>query len=337
MPKQDSSLLDMLAKHPIFGWMRPKPREDGGDDDGEGGASMFCEPRPASTKRSSSPILLSLSERDSGALRTAPVSTCASNISTTCWSDQAITSNAVVGSSSSNSSTEEEEAVPTFQRLGFPEKARKAPKRPNLKIAALDSAPPVESSTPAAAAATPLVAIPWRLIDPDLATTPLEKVRQYIELISRPAHETFIFSSVYRWLLLKIVLRSSNVNKKRYTRTHTHTRTRHHNAYDTPRLFFLPPLDVLQLARPPFPSWSLFDARRLTTSFVRKPSDPYVSKATSSQVFKMPASPSLLQSKSTAAGRVVQCDATRTEADRSNFGCACMATRTSHLISLSHM
>ncbi|CAM9228451.1 unnamed protein product [Scytosiphon promiscuus] len=178
MPKQETSLLEMLAKHPLFGWMRPKPRDDDSDDE-NGGSSMFCEPRPASTKHSSSsPILLSLNERDSGSLQTAPVSTCASNMSTACWSDQAGASDAVVGSSGSSASAAEEESVPTFQRLGFPEKRRRATDRPNLKIAALDSARPAGSPAPIPGA-TPSVEIPWRLIDPDLATTPLEKALRH--------------------------------------------------------------------------------------------------------------------------------------------------------------
>ncbi|CAB1103788.1 unnamed protein product [Ectocarpus sp. CCAP 1310/34] len=173
MPSPERPLLETIAKFPLFDWMRPKPRREVAPGDGHHcGSSDFgssssnnnaavstCSPRKLRTPR--------LSAEESTLLsRTAPISTCTSNISAVSWSEQTT----VVGSSDSSTGAS---GMAAFPRLGH-----KSSPELKLDIVAGDApAAVLETRLTVAPAPTPAppMDIPWRLLDPDSATTPMQE------------------------------------------------------------------------------------------------------------------------------------------------------------------
>lgn len=158
MPNADGSPLEWIAKIPLFGWMRPKPRDDHGHSDvpvefcGLDMNAQANKPRePPKQQRSSPPKLCT---KEESVLQTAPVSTCESSAAS--WSEMA------VGSSDSSE-------MVTFHRLsqGVDSGPRRSPPPLTLTV----------DPEPAPAPTAPPVDIPWRLIDPDSATNPMQEVR----------------------------------------------------------------------------------------------------------------------------------------------------------------
>ncbi|CAM9354048.1 unnamed protein product [Ectocarpus fasciculatus] len=179
MPSPEKPLLETIAKFPLFDWMRPKPRREGaaaGDGHACGasdfGSSSSNNNTAVSKQGTTSPSKLTtprLSAEESALLsRTAPVSTCTSNVSAVSWSDQT-----TVGSSDSSTGAS---GMAVFPRLG-------QKSSPELKLDIVGAgggdapAAVLETRLTVAPAPTPAppIDIPWRLVDPDSATTPMQE------------------------------------------------------------------------------------------------------------------------------------------------------------------
>lgn len=167
MTNPDGSPLEWIAKLPMFSWMRSKARDDHGHSDVPDLCGLDMkgkEPRqqqqqqqqPPKQQRSSPPQLCTKEESVS---QTAPASTCDSSGAS--WSDMAV--------GSSDSSVGATHDMVTFHRLS--EGVDGGPRR---------SPPPLTLTVdpePALAPTAPPVDIPWRVVDPDSVSNPMQEVR----------------------------------------------------------------------------------------------------------------------------------------------------------------
>lgn len=179
MPNADSP-LDWFVKLPFLSWMTQGGQREGADGDEQPEESKPKQQTQQQQQRCSPPKLCP--REPEVVVHTAPASTCESSVGAS-WSGCSDTSGGGAGSHD----------MASFHRLNEQEgEAYPGKGRPQLTLT-IDEPEPAPARTPAQATPATPVDIPWRLIDPDSATTPMQEVgRASFSLALRPTWLVFI-------------------------------------------------------------------------------------------------------------------------------------------------
>ncbi len=166
MPKNDSP-LDWFAKLPLLSWMTPRGQREGAKGVEGKKEPADIKPKQQTQQQRCSPAKLCPRDADV-VVHTAPASTCESSVGAS-WSGCSDASGGGAGSHD----------MADFHRLDDQE-GEACPTEGRLQLTLTIDEPEPAPAPPAEATPSPPMDIPWRLIDPDSATTPMQEVGRVV-------------------------------------------------------------------------------------------------------------------------------------------------------------